>query len=404
MRFAGRFVCPAKKSHCERCKADTVGQGISIYHKEDFTIMLTMKKRNAWIACGLSLLLAVTATACGNSGSTSSAEAVSSEAVSSETASSAAAASNTEALTIHVGALKGPTGLGMVQMMQESDSSQSGSTKYTFTTATAPDDMVAKLTSGEMDIAALPTNLVASLYQKTSGKVQMLAVNTLGMLSVMTNGETINSIADLKGKTVLASGKGAIPEYAFDYILQKNGLKVASSQDDAAGDADAVTVEYVTEHAEVAQKLISGEAKIAVLPQPFVTQVLQKSKTAKVALDVTDEWNKVTNNQSVLSMGSLAVRKEFAEQHKDALDAFLTTYQKSTDYTNQHPADAAKLAEQYLGIPAAVAEKAIPDCNITYLAGKEMKEKITPFFQVLFDANPKSIGGKMPDDAFYYGA
>lgn len=362
--------------------------------------MLTKKKRNAWIACGLSLLLALTATACGNSGSASSAEAASSKA-----ASSAEAASSTETLTIHVGALKGPTGLGMVQMMQQADSSsQAGQTNYTFTTATAPDDMVAKLTSGEMDIAALPTNLVASLYQKTSGKVQMLAVNTLGMLSVMTNGETITSIADLKGKTVLASGKGAIPEYAFDYILQKNGLKVASSQDDAAGEADAVTVEYVTEHAEVAQKLISGEAKIAVLPQPFVTQVLQKSKTAKVALDVTDEWNKVTNNQSVLSMGSLAVRKEFAEQHKDALDAFLATYQKSTDYTNQHPADAAKLAEQYLGIPAAVAEKAIPDCNITYLAGQEMKEKITPFFQVLFDANPKSIGGKMPDDAFYYGA
>ena len=188
------------------------------------------------------------------------------------------------------------------------------------------------------------------------------------------------------------SGQGAVPEYAFNYILKQNGLTPGKD----------VQVEYAAEHAEVVARLLSGKAKIAVLPEPFVTQALTKCKTATRALDLTKEWNSAVTDGSVLSMGCLVVRKPFAQQHKAALDHFLAAYKVSTEYTNANAADAGKLAQKYLGMPAAVAAKAIPNCSITYLDGSEMKEKIQPFLKVLYQQNPKSVGGKLPDEGLYY--
>lgn len=293
--------------------------------------------------------------------------------------------------TLNVATLKGPTGLGMVKLMADN---KEGTTKnkYEFTMAGAPDEITAKLIKGELDVAAVPTNLAAVLYNKTEGNIQIAAINTLGVLSLVTNGEDIQSIADLKGKTIVATGQGSTPEFALNYILKQNGLEVGAD----------VTVEYKSEHAELASLVVTGAAKIALLPEPFVTQVTAQNADVKIALDMTQEWNKATGNKSVLTMGCLVVRKDFAEKNKEAFNTFLNEYEASAKFTNENPAKAAQYSEENDLIKAAVAEKAIPNCNIVYLDGDEMKTKLPDFLQVLYEANPQSVGGKLPGEDFYY--
>lgn len=292
---------------------------------------------------------------------------------------------------IEIAGLKGPTGFGMVKLIADAEAGTLAN-DYRFTIAGAPDELTAKIINGELDIAAVPTNLAAVLYNKTQGNVQILAVNTLGTLYVVTKGTEIGSLADLKGKTVYSTGQGAMPEYVLNYLLEQNGLS-----------AHDVTVEYLSEHSELATKLMASEEMIAVLPQPFVTQVTMKDPNVKVAVDLTDEWNRVTNGESLLSMGCVIVNKAFAEANPDAVDAFCAEYEASIAYTNDHPAEAAQLIEKYeLLANAAMAEKAIPACHTTYIAGDELKEKLTGLYEVLYAANPASVGGKLPDDAFYY--
>ena len=226
-----------------------------------------------------------------------------------------------ERLTVQVGGLKGPTAMGMVKLMEDEEA---GSTQndYVFTLAGAPDEITAKLVKGELDIAALPTNAAAALYQKTDGAVQLAALNTLGVLYVVENGDTVQSVADLKGKTVYATGKGSTPEFALNYILKQNGMQAGTD----------VTVEYKTEHAELATLLAAGQANLAVLPQPFVSSVLAKNSDVRIALDLTKEWDAVTEDGSVLTMGALAVRRDFAQEHPEAVQAFLEEYSASTAY------------------------------------------------------------------------
>ncbi|MFU0833160.1 MAG: Sulfonate/nitrate/taurine transporter substrate-binding protein [Oscillospiraceae bacterium] len=297
-----------------------------------------------------------------------------------------------EKTVIRVAGLKGPTGLSMVKLMSDSKDG-TASEDVQFTIVSSPDEIVAKLSSGEVDVAAAPTNLAAVLYNKTNGGVRLMAVTTLGVLYVLTaDGESVQTVSDLKGKTIYATGQGATPEYAFNYILRQNGLEPGKD----------VTVEYKSEHSELASLMIADKAQIAVLPEPFVTQVLAKNDSAEIALDLTEEWNKAAGEKSVLTMGCLVVRKEFAQEHKAALNAFLDDYKASAEYTNSNPEQAAQLSEQFGIMDSDIAEKAIPNCAITYLDGAEMKAKIPEFLNVLYQANPKSIGGKMPADDFYY--
>ncbi|MDF2633102.1 MAG: transporter substrate-binding protein [Caproiciproducens sp.] len=339
-------------------------------------------------AMALAVLMGVSVMAgCGSSTTVSSAASQAVSAAVSQAPSSVPA----EKTTIKLATLKGPTGLGMLKLMSDNDA-KTAANNYEFTLVSAPDEIVSKISTGEIDAAAVPTNLAATLYNKTKGKVQLAAINTLGVLSVLTNGEKINSIQDLKGKTIYSSGQGSTPEYALNYILKQNGLEVGKD----------VKVEYKAEHAELAALVISGKAKIAVLPEPFVTQVMTKNKDVKLALNVTDEWNKVAGNKSVLTMGGLIVRKDFAEKNKDAFNKFLGEYKASTAYTTSKVEEAAALSEKYGIMPTAVAKKAIPNCNIVYIDGVEMKAKIPDFLKVLFTANPKSVGGVLPGDDFYY--
>jgi NitT/TauT family transport system substrate-binding protein len=292
---------------------------------------------------------------------------------------------------VKVAGLKGPTGMGMVSLMQENEDEQSDN-RYEFTLASAPEEIVGLITTGGADIAAVPTNLAATLYKKTNGGVQLAALNTLGTLYVLEIGNTINSIADLKGKEIYSSGQGSTPEYALNYILNKNSIDPEKD----------LTVTYKSEHSELATLMIAGDVKLAVVPEPFVTSIMAKKADVRIALNLTDEWNKVEQN-ATLSMGCIIVRKEFAEQNKELLDKFLAEYKTSVDYINANIEAASKLVEKF-GIMASaeLAAKSIPNCNIVYIDGDEMKTKTDAFYDVLYEANPASIGGAKPDEAFYY--
>ena len=294
---------------------------------------------------------------------------------------------------ISVAMLKGPTALGALDLM---DKNEKGETEnhYEIVLAGAPDEVVAKVVSGEVDIAAVPTNLASVLYNKTNGNVQMAAINTLGVLNILEVGDTVHSVEDLKGKTIVASGQGATPEYALNMILEKNGLTPGTD----------VEVIYKTEHSEIPPMLASGEATIAMLPHPFATAVLMKNDQVRIALDITEEWDKAVNGESAITTGCVIVQKKFAEENKDVLDKFLTEYSASITEVNSEAGleKAAELAEKYDIIKKPIAQKAIPKCNIVFVEGDEMQKMSDGFLKVLFDANPKSVGGTLPDENFYY--
>ena len=299
--------------------------------------------------------------------------------------------SSEPAVTAKVAALKGPTSMGMVKMM--ADQKDAKEKNYEFTIGSSPDEIAPKFLKGEFDIVALPSNLASILYNKSQGKVQVLAINTLGILHLMENGDTVKSIEDLKGKTVYSSGKGAVPEYAFNYILKANGLNP---------DTD-LRVEYKSEHTEALAALLNDKSGLAVLPQPFATVASLKNKDLRTALDLSKEWDKASKNaKSTMITGVVVVNKDFAAKYPEKIKKFMADYKASIDYTNTNVDDAAKLIEENNIVPAAVAKKAIPQCNITYIDGSDMKDKLSGYLQVLFEANPKSIGGKMPADDFYY--
>ena len=298
--------------------------------------------------------------------------------------------STSETTAVRIGALKGPTSMGMAQMLKDA---ADGNSNYQFTIAGAPDEITALLVKGELDVAAVPSNLASVLYNNTNGGVKVAMINTLGILYVVEAGDTVNSVADLKGRTVYSSGKGATPEYSVDYILSQNGI-------DPEND---VTVEFKSEHTELAAALQSGTADLAVLPEPFVTTVLAGNDNLRVALNLNEEWDKVSDGSGMVT-GVLVVRSEFAEQHPDELTALLEAYEQSVNFVNENPAEAAAIIEQNGIAKAAVAEQAIPKCNIVFISGNEMRTKVEGFLEILFDMNPKAVGGALPGDDFYYGA
>ncbi len=293
---------------------------------------------------------------------------------------------------IRIAALKGPTGIGLVKLMNDQEA---GTTKqnYSFTLTATPDDIVAQISSGQVDIAAVPTNLAAVLYQKTQKEVQMLAVNTLGVLYVLEKGDTVQTFEDLAGRELLATGQGAVPEYALNELLAKTGL------------ADQVTVTYLTEHAELATRAVAGEADLVLLPEPFVTTVLSKNPDMRQALDLTKVWQSVHqgSNDSELAMGGMIVTSQFAASRPQAVKTFLEEYKQSVDVVNNNPEQAGEwVAEHEIIADANLAAKAIPNCNIVLIHGQEMVGVLEPLFAILHQANPKSVGGSIPDQDFYY--
>jgi NitT/TauT family transport system substrate-binding protein len=288
---------------------------------------------------------------------------------------------------VKVAVLKGPTGLGALQILDTP-------TEYDVTVCAAPTEIPGLLTAGAADFAALPLNLAATLYNKTNGGVVLLNVNTLGVLYLLERGgETVKSIADLKGKTVYVSGQGATPEYVLNYLLEKNKLDPKKD----------VKIEWVADHAALSAKLLAGEAGIAVLPEPNVSTVISKDATVRVALDLNKVWSDATDGGK-LAMGCVVVRKAFLKDNPDVVSKFVEDYASSVHFVNGNPAQAAVLAEKYEIIPAAaIAQKAIPSCQLVNITGSDMKKIALENLQVLFDADAKSVGGALPKDAFCYG-
>lgn len=350
------------------------------------------------VALTLALIMCLSLFGCNQSSPTQSAD----QPESSAPVSSAAESSNVSsqptsqpeenvAITANVGALKGPTAMGMVKLMDEQESNDS----LNFTIAAAADELTPKLIQGELDIAAVPANLASVLYNNTEGKIQVLAVNTLGVLYIVESGNTVSSVEDLRGKTIYSSGKGSTPEYALTYMLSQNGIDPETD----------VTIEWKSEHSECVAALAAEENAIAMLPQPFVTTAQTKNENIRVALDLTEEWEKLSSQgdeKATLITGVVVARKEFAEQNTEAVDAFLSAYKESVEYVTSDINGAAALVGKYDIVPEAVAKKALPECNITFIAGDEMKAALSGYLQTLFDQNPKAIGGAMPGDDFYY--
>ena len=289
-----------------------------------------------------------------------------------------------EGAEVKIGMLKGPTGMGAAWLMEQNEQGLTLN-DYEFTVAGAPDELTGQLIQGGLDIAALPTNAISTLYNKTEGKIVCLGVNTLGVLYILENGENISSIADLEGKTILASGKGSTAESVLNHLLAENGI--------------SAEIYWASEHTEAATLAITGEYDIVMLPEPFVTNVMAKSENFRIALNLSEEWEKLTGG--VLTMGGIAIRKEFLEQNPEAVAEFVKDYGMSIDFTNANPAEAGVLIEKYEIAAAAVAEKAIPRCNIVWLCGEDYKSVLKNFLEVLFESNPQFVGGKTPAEDFY---
>ena len=302
----------------------------------------------------------------------------------------AACGAGAEKTAVRVGSLKGPTTMGLVQLMHAEETAND----YTFTMEATPDALTPALVRGDLDIALIPANLASVLYNKTEGGLQVCAINTLGVLYVIENGDTVHSVADLAGKKIYSTGQGATPEYGLRYILAGNGLDP---------DKD-VEIEFKSEAAEVASAMLSEEGAVAVLPQPFVTSVLMQNENARVALSLTDEWDAIGNGSAMIT-GVAVVRKAFAEENPEAVQAFLTEYAASTAYVNENPAEAAEwIVEMEIVGKASIAEKAIPACNIVCITGEEMTTKLSGYLAALYEQDPAAVGGALPGDDFYYVA
>lgn len=307
-------------------------------------------------------------------------------------ASEAAAEVIVPDVTVRVGSLKGPTSMGLVQLMDKQEKGQAAC-DYEFTMVTAADELLGKVVNGDLDIALVPANVSSVLYNKTEGGISVIDINTLGVLDIVASDDSIGSIADLKGKTLYLTGKGTTPDYVIRYLLAQNGLS----------DAD-VTLEYKSEAAEVAAVLKEQADAIGLLPQPFVTAACAQNENLKIVLDLTAEWQKVQGDGgSQLVTGVTIVRNAFLEEHPEAVTLFLGEHGESAAFANEDPDAAAELiAAAGIIEKAPIAKKALPYCNITCLTGQEMKAALSGYLQVLFDQDPKSVGGKLPEDGFYY--
>jgi len=292
------------------------------------------------------------------------------------------------ATEIRVASLKGPTTMGLSKLIEDKQESD----LYKFDIYGTPDQIVSQIVNGEIDMAVIPCNLASVLYNQTDGAIKVGAINNLGVLYVLESGSSVETINDLVGKKLYSVGKNTTPEYVLNYLLKENNINK---------DTD-LTIEYKSEATELAAALNEQPNQLALLPQPYVTIVQMQNEEIKIALDLNEEWKKVNDSSNIVT-GVLVARNQFIEENKAEFDNFLSEYKNSIEYVNNNPKEAAKLIKKF-GIVdnEIVAEKAIPKSSITYIDGEEMKTMISGYLEVLYSANPQSVGGEMPEDDFYY--
>lgn len=296
----------------------------------------------------------------------------------------------TETVTIRIGSLKGPTSMGLVSLMDQTKNGEAGQ-NYEFTMAAAADEINAAFLKGDLDIVLIPANVASVLYHKTEGQIAVVDINTLGVLYLLESKETVSSVADLAGRTVYLPGKGTTPDYALQYLLEQNGIEIGE-----------VDLQYKSEAAEVISALSEEPDALGLLPQPAATTACMQQKDLRIALDLTEEWDKVTMDSSLVT-GVTAVRREFLEQNESAVQAFVKDHMESAQFANENVEEAAELVAALEIVPkATVAAQAIPYCNITCLTGKDLRTALSGYLDVLAGQNPEAVGGKVPSDDFYY--
>lgn len=286
--------------------------------------------------------------------------------------------------------MTGPTAIGLVKVMDDNENG-SAANNYNFQVYGEATEISTGLVKGELDVACVPCNLASVLYNKTDGGIVVAGINTLGVLYIVETGDSIHSVSDLAGKTIYTTGQGTTPEYTLRYILSGSGLNPDSD----------VTIEFKSEAAEVVSALTENPDAIAMLPQPYVTVAMNNNDKLHIALDVAEEWNKISDSSTVVT-GVVVARKEWVDAHTDAFNAFLEEYPASAAYTNDNIASAAGLIEHFGIFKAAIAEKAIPYCNVTFISGDDMKSAISGYLTALYEQNPSAVGGSLPGDDFYY--
>lgn len=339
-----------------------------------------MKKRLLALAAFLALTLA----GCGQSAQPQQEES-STPPATTEAAETEVTAGYEDGLVTQVASLKGPTSMGLSALMTSENE------HYEFNIYAAADEIVPLVVKGEVDIALVPANLAATLYQKTNGAIEVANINTLSVLQVVTPGDVeMSDLTVLKGKTIYMTGKGTTPEASLRYLVEKNGM----SWDD-------MTVEFKTEATEVVSALQTDPTAFAVLPEPFATVAIQQLDNRHIALSLGDEWDRVSDNGSQLVTGVTIVRKEFAEAHPAAMLQFAADAAESVAYVNGHPEDAATKIESLDIVKAPIAKLAIPRCNLVCMTGEEMRTALSGYLDALYTFDPQMIGGKLPDDAFY---
>ena len=297
---------------------------------------------------------------------------------------------------VKIATLNGPITIGVLGLL-EGDVTADSSNTYVYDQIYASADVFAPaLLKNEINAAIIPCNAAATLHKNSGGKIQIAAVNNLGVLYILEKGNSVDSVADLRGKTIVATGMGTTPQYSLEYILRENGLTVGTD----------VTVEYKSEAAEVLAALKQGKADIAMLPQPAATKATKAVEGVRVALDLNAEWKKLDENASLVT-GVLVVNTQFAKNNPDAVKELLKDYKASCDMVST---DLDKIADYVVefgigGIDSApLAKLAIPLCNIKYIDGADMKIAVGGYLEILYSSNPASIGGVAPTDALYYTA
>ena len=346
-------------------------------------------KRSKILALGLALALTagLLAGCTGGSGSQSPSPTPSQTVMPTPTPAETAPA---EKQTVNLAVLKGPSGVGAAKLLADSDAGETAN-DYAYSILADNTEIVAGLSSGSLDIAAVASNVAANLYNKTNGGIQIAAVSGLGVLYILENGNTVQSMADLKGQTLYATGQGANPEYVLNYLLTENGVDPAE-----------VDIQWKTAD-EVSALMVSGEARLCMMPVPAATAIQMSNPDVREALDLSAEWDGL-NNGSHLTMTCIAVRTAFAQEHPEAVENFLADYAASVEYVKGDPTAASELVAQYGITPKAkIAELAIPKCSLVCITGKvDMADTIQGYFEVLSAANPDALGGSIPDDGFYF--
>ena len=294
-----------------------------------------------------------------------------------------------EGLTTRIAALKGPTAMGLVCLM---DDNQAEDAPYTFELYTSGDEIVPLIAQGEVDVALIPTNLAATLYQRTEGGVQVLDVNAGNVLYVVSHDETLNSLEGLKGKTVYMTGKGTSPDWTLQYLLGKAGIS-----------ADELTIEFKSEATEVVSALAQDSTAVGVLPQPFATVAMMQDQELSLNFPLENAWKEYSLDGSGIATGVTVVRTAFAEEHPAAVAQFVADHQQSVAAAEEDPARAAQLIEEAGIVKAAVAQQVIENFNpMAATAGEEMQSWVSGYLEMLYEIAPDAVGGQLPDEGFYY--